>query len=132
MSSKNKPQKGSKKLNKEDGKDNLSHYPGWPGYRTKEGRSGYDPVDSGTEGGHVVGVYLQRFFTCRIKTKNPIHLFLLAILGLGLIFPCAFAVADKLIGILITLDGWIFIVVAGVIGVLALTNFIKNLIGIKH
>jgi hypothetical protein len=132
MSNKPKPQKISKKSNNEGEKDNLSDFPGWPGYRTRDGRSGYDPVDSGTESGHVFGVYIQRFFTCQIKTKNPIHLFLLAIFGLLLVLPFAFAIIENFSGNPMTLDGWIFITVTGVIGVVAITNFIKNLVVIRR
>jgi hypothetical protein len=113
-------------------KDHLNDLPGWPGYRTRDGRSGYDPVDSGTEGGHVLGVAVQRFLTCQIKTRDPIRLFLLAIFGLLLVLPFAFAMVENFRGTPLTADGWIFITLTGVMGVIAITNFLKNLIAINR
>jgi hypothetical protein len=121
-----------KKSNREGEKENPNNIPGLPGYRTRDGRSGYDPVDSGTEGGHVLGVFLQRFFTGQLKTKKPIHRFLLAIFGLLLVLPFAFAIIENYLGNPLTLDGWIFVTATSVIGVIAITNLIKNLVVIRR
>lgn len=36
--------------------------PGQPGYRTQDGRSGYDPLETQQEAGYIVGVLLRKLF----------------------------------------------------------------------
>lgn len=59
--------------------------PGDPGFRTRGMRSGLDPLDSSFEAARIVGVFLRRLFTLRLRTHNPAYLALLALGGaLGL------------------------------------------------
>ena len=71
---------------------------GYPGYRTRAGRSGLDPVDNDAEGAHMAGVFFQRLLTGMLHTSNPFTLFLLAVLGLGCVAPLFLAVLEALRG----------------------------------
>lgn len=66
---------------------------GWPGNRTRPGRSGYDPLDTEFEMAHMGGVILRLLFTSRFRTRNPIYLFLMFFSGcigcLSLLFTLA-------------------------------------------
>ena len=99
MSRKNKPSRSSKKRGDKDQQDNPNAaLPGWPGYRTREGRSGYDPIDTRTEAAHTAGTLIHKIFTGR--TRNPIYLFLLSALGLVLIIPLILvAVIERVTGL---------------------------------
>jgi len=48
MSKKSNASKSTKKL-KGEKQHSSSVLPGWPGYRTRVGRSGYDPIDTRAE-----------------------------------------------------------------------------------
>jgi hypothetical protein len=43
--------------------ENLSLYLGWPGYRTRPGRSGYDYIDTQNEIAHMTGVFIRQLIT---------------------------------------------------------------------
>jgi hypothetical protein len=57
---------------------------GWPGYRTRPGRSGYDPIDSSAEESHLEGIFLRNLFTLKLITRNPFYLFLMGFIGIPL------------------------------------------------
>ena len=126
MSKKNTPKSPNPPTDK-DNRENPSALPGWPGYRTRDGRSGYDPIDTRTEAAHVSGAFIQRLFTGQLRIRKPIYLFLLGVLGLALIAPFFLAISETLTGNLLSWNGWIFLLVAAVIGLAVLTNVIKNL-----
>jgi hypothetical protein len=129
MSNKKKPSRSSKKLKDPTQQDNPdSALPGWPGYRTREGRSGWDPIDTRTEAAHTAGTLVHRLFTGR--TRNPIFLFLLSGLGLVLTIPLVLAVSEVLNGNLLPWNAWIFVLIPGIVGIVMLVNFIRNLIQI--
>jgi hypothetical protein len=75
------PQNRSKRDSKLDGTSQLR---GWPGLRTREGRSGLDPVDTSAESAHIYGVFIRKLLTLRVRTRNPFNLFLMFVFG---IFP---------------------------------------------
>ena len=126
MSTKSTRSKPPKKT-KDQGKQNdPSALPGWPGYRTREGRSGYDPIDTRTEAAHTAGTIIQTLFTGQIQ--NPLYLFLLGTLGFVLITPLVLAIVEALNGHLLPWKAWIFLLLTGIAGVVILINFIKNLI----
>ena len=54
---------------------------GWPGYRTRDNRSGLDPLDSRAEAAHVGGTLLRQVLTLRLRTRNPLALLMLFLLG---------------------------------------------------
>lgn len=67
------------KTDEQLGDDNL--LPGFPGYRTRQGRSGLDPLDTNREAAFMEGVFLRNLFAFRLRTRNPFHLVLMVIFG---------------------------------------------------
>jgi tetratricopeptide (TPR) repeat protein len=55
---------------------------GWPGHRTRQGRSGYDQLDSEFEFAHMQGVMIRLLLARKFRTHNPIYLVLMTIVGL--------------------------------------------------
>jgi hypothetical protein len=104
--------------------------PGQPGYRTRNGRSGLDPIDMRTEAAHTAGTLLKRPFTGHIR--NPFALLLLAVLGLALITPFAVAVSDLNNADQFSLYAWIILFITGLVGLALLVNIIRNLIKIIY
>lgn len=101
--------------------------PGRPGYRTREGRSGYDPIDTRIEAAHVSGSFLQKLFTGQLRIKNIFLLALIGILGLALIIPILLAIFELLNGNLPSLGALIPFLIVGAIGLALLFSFFKNL-----
>jgi tetratricopeptide (TPR) repeat protein len=60
---------------------------GWPGHRTRPGRSGYDPLDTDFENAHLEGVMIRMAFTGRFRTHNPLYLLLMSFVGFLLSTP---------------------------------------------
>lgn len=111
-------------------KDERNHpdmLPGWPGYRTREGRSGYDPIDTRIEAAHTFSAFVHHLFTGQLKIKNPIFLFSSGILGLVLMLPFLLAISELINENNFSWDAWLTLLVAGIIGLALLINFIKNL-----
>ena len=117
-----------KKKNVKDKQSSPGVLPGWPGYRTRDGRSGYDPIDTRAEAAHTTGTILQKLFTGQVR--NPVGLFLLGVLGLILITPLILAFSEMMNGNLFSWDAWILLLIVGIAGLAVLINFIKNLIKI--
>ncbi len=61
--------------------------PGWPGYRTRPGRSGYDQLDSSYELSHIEGILIRRLFTRTLRTRSPMQLLYMIFLGLIFCIP---------------------------------------------
>ena len=61
--------------------------PGWPGYRTRPGRSGYDYLDTVFEGAHMEGVLLRQLFTGKLRIENPLFLLLTGLWGVLVELP---------------------------------------------
>lgn len=55
---------------------------GWPGHRTRQGRSGYDPLELDFEQAHMQGFILRALFTLKFRTRNPLYLSLMSLVGL--------------------------------------------------
>jgi hypothetical protein len=126
MGKKRNPSKLSKEQNNKDKQDNSSSLPGWPGYRTRDGRSGYDPIDTRTEAAHTAGTIIQRLFTGEIR--KPLYLFLSGVLGLVLITPLILAISEIRNGHVLPWNAWIFLLVTGIAGIVILINFVRNMI----
>jgi tetratricopeptide (TPR) repeat protein len=60
---------------------------GWPGNRTRAGRSGLDLLDARAEEGHLEGVIFLKMLNGQFRTKHPIYLCGLFIIGLFLCLP---------------------------------------------
>ena len=132
MDKKSNLSQSSKKSNDKEDQDNNNALSGWSGYRTRAGRSGYDPVDTRTEAGHMPGIFIRELFTGRLKTENPVYLSILLIVGLVLVIPLFFAIIEMQNGNLFSWQVWILFSIAGIIGIAALVNFIKNVNGIAR
>ena len=117
-----------KKKNVKDKQSSPNALQGWPGYRTREGRSGYDPIDTRAEAAHTAGTILQKLFTGQVR--NPFGLFLLGVLGLILVTPLILAISEMMNGNPFSWDAWILFLIVGIAGFAVLINFIKNLIKI--
>ncbi len=55
--------------------------PGFPGYRNRDGRSGYDPLDTNRESAYMEGTFYRNIFTLRARTRNVFYLILMFIFG---------------------------------------------------
>jgi hypothetical protein len=101
---------------------------GYPGYRTRAGRSGLDPVDNDAEGGHMAGVFIRRLLTGKLRTRNPFALLLLALLGLACTAPLLLAVLEAMRGDLLPFGAWVLITISFLFGVLLLFNLVRALL----
>ena len=54
---------------------------GYPGYRTRQGRSGYDPLDRNAEEGHLDGVIIRKLLSNKFRTRDPFYLGIMAYAG---------------------------------------------------
>ena len=118
--------KSSRKPKRRSNEHESSALPGWPGYRTREGRSGYDPIDTRTEAAHTAGTLLQKLFTGQVK--NPLYLFLLAVVGLVLLTPLVLGISEAMKGNQLPWNAWIFLLITGIAGLVILINFLRNLL----
>jgi hypothetical protein len=117
----------SSKPKKSQAQGTFSSLRGYPGYRTRAGRSGLDPIDNDAEGGHMTGVLLHHLMTGRLRTRNPFILLVWTILGLG-ITPFILAILEALRGNLLPFGAWVVITIAGLFGILMLVNVIRNIL----
>jgi hypothetical protein len=121
--------KSSKKPNDKDEQNKPADLlPGQPGYRTRDGRTGYDPIDTRTEAAHTAGTLLQKLFTGRIR--NPLYLLLLGGLGLALITPLVLAISDIKNLNQFPWNAWMVLLITGMAGIAVLINFVRNMIKI--
>ena len=101
---------------------------GFPGYRTRVGRSGLDPVDNDAESGHMAGVLLRRLLTGKLRTRNPFTLLLLALLGMSCILPLLLAILEASRGNLLPFGAWVLIGISFLLGIALLLNLVNNLL----
>ncbi len=59
------------------------HLAGWAGHRTRPGRSGYDPLDTDFEEAHIEGTIIRLMMLRKFRTRNPVYLGMMAIIGLS-------------------------------------------------
>jgi len=100
--------------------------PGWPGYRTRQGRSGYDYLDTQFELAHMEGVWLRQLLTGRLRTHSLAGLILLAFIGTVALLPLLLGGAAVASGdpsgvalIIILSPSW-------ALGLLLLWNVVRN------
>jgi len=70
-----------KKELERDTQPNESKLLGFPGYRQRDGRSGLDPIDNENELGHMEGSFVRALFTLKLRTRNPLYLIAMFLLG---------------------------------------------------
>jgi hypothetical protein len=61
--------------------------PGFPGHRTRSGRSGLDYIDNAREFSFMEGKFYRNLFTGRLRTRNPFYLGAMLILGMAMVLP---------------------------------------------
>jgi hypothetical protein len=105
---------------------------GFPGYRTRAGRSGLDPVDNDAESGFMAGILLRRLLTGKLRTCNPFTLLLWAVLGLGCIAPLLLAILEALRGNLLPFGAWVLIAISSLLGIALLVNLMINLLRLRE
>jgi hypothetical protein len=110
-----------------DERNSSESLPGWPGYRTRDGRSGLDPIDTRTEAAHVSGTLIQQLLTGRLRVRNPIVLFLMGVCGLALVAPLVFAITQMPSGSSFPWEAWALFLLTGLVGWALLVNVGKNL-----
>jgi len=125
MSAMSSPPSKSGKPKPESASNSLQ---GWPGYRTRAGRSGLDPIDNDMEGGHMAGVFIRRLLTGRLRTRNPLSLLVWAVVGVGCVAPLPLAVLEALRGDLLPFGAWVLIVLSFLFGMALLINLVRNLL----
>ncbi len=64
--------------------------PGFPGYRTRPGRTGYDPLDTHREAAFMEGMFYRNVFTLRLRTRKVVYLILMFIFGVIPFVPLLF------------------------------------------
>ena len=128
MSKRNDFPESLKTPNDKDDRNTSSILPGWPGYRTRDGRSGYDPIDTRVEAAHTAGTFIQSLFTGQLRIKNPVYMILSGILGLAFIVPLVLAILETITGSPPSWDAWFTMLIAAATGLALLINFTKNLI----
>ncbi len=101
---------------------------GLPGYRTRAGRSGLDPVDNDAESGHMAGVMLHRLLAGKLGTRNPFILLAWGILGLGCVAPLLLAVLEAFHGNFLPFGAWVLSTISLIFGIALLVNLVKNLL----
>ena len=79
----------------------------------------------------MVGIFVHNLIAGKIRTKNPIYLLLLAVLGLLCISPFLLAILEPFQGDLLPLGAWGIIAIPGLIGMAMLVNLFKNLFRIR-
>lgn len=71
---------------------------GWPGHRTRPGRSGYDPLDSDFEYAQMQGRIMRMLFTKKLRTHNPFYLLFMTLVGMIFCLPIILSVGATLNG----------------------------------
>ena len=69
---------------------NNDRFRGFPGYRTRENRSGLDYIDSSAEAAHMEGVFYRNLYSFRLRTRNPFYLILMFLFGVLPFFGSAY------------------------------------------
>ena len=101
---------------------------GFPGYRTRAGRSGLDPLDNDAESGHMAGVMLHRLLAGKLGTRNPLTLLVWGLLGLGCVAPLLLAILEAFRGNLLPFGAWVLTTISFILGIALLVNLAKNLL----
>ncbi len=107
--------------------DERSQLPGWPGYRTRPGRSGLDWIDNRIEAQHMMGVFVRGVLDNKLRTQNPAGLILMAfgsVIGLlpGIIMTIELFLVGRFNVVL-----WIAVSLYALVGSRLFINLITNI-----
>lgn len=72
--------------------------PGWPGYRTRPGRTGLDYIDTNTELSHMEGVFVRNLLDGKLKTTDPYRLRIIRLFLLAISLPFVVIIVQLLVG----------------------------------
>jgi hypothetical protein len=70
---------------------------GWPGHRTRPGRSGYDYVDTAAEEGYMLGLIVRQLFAGTLPLETPLSRLLALVIGAAALLPlpaCLYAAVN--------------------------------------
>jgi hypothetical protein len=100
--------------------------PGRPGYRTRPGRSGLDPLDNRFELAYMEGLFIRRLITGRLRTHNVLYLVLMAATAAFCLTLAALPVFEYLTGGIVYVDAWCAVAEPAVLGTLLAWNLALN------
>jgi hypothetical protein len=113
--------------------DSTGQYRGLPGYRTRDNRSGFDPIDTPAESARMEGLFYRNVFTLRIRTKNVFYLVMMFLFGVLPLFGLAYFAKVIITGT--PTSQWVFLIFLfpfiALTGAIT-TNLILSLLEIKH
>lgn len=109
---------------KRDPNSNQSKLLGFPGYRQRDGRSGLDPIDNENELGHMEGSFARALFTLKLRTRNPLYLIAMFLLG---VVPSVISIV-VLAATLGESINWIPVLLMNVVTLPLSINFILSLV----
>lgn len=89
--------------------------PGELGYRTRSGRTGYDPIENQLEAAHMAGRFAKDLFRGKAQPRHPLVLLLFSAVGVLLVIPTVMTFRDLLQGHPVTVERGILLL--GVIGI---------------
>lgn len=88
--------------------------PGELGYRTRAGRTGYDPIENQLEAAHMAGRFAKDFWRETAQPRHPLMLLFLCAVGVLLTIPMIMTFRDLFQGYPVTVERGILLL--GVIG----------------
>lgn len=97
---------------REGSRDEVTPEPslGDAGYRLRDSRTGWDPIDTSMEAARVEGQFIRSLFTLRLRTRNLLYILGMLIAGLMLLSPLLFTLIEVSSGsnptLLDTRYGW--------------------------
>jgi tetratricopeptide (TPR) repeat protein len=92
---------------------------GWAGHRTRQGRSGYDPLEGDFEYAHMQGVIVRLLLNRKLRTRNPIYLIFMTFVGFLYLL---YGIAPFMLGNFVGVITGIISIPYSVVGILLLTN----------
>ena len=105
---------------------------GDPGYRTREGRTGLDLIDTRAEAARMEGLFYRNLFTLRFRTRDPLYLGMMFVLGVipfvGLLFLVVFLGANA---DFTNLEGLCMFAYVGAICGALTVNFVLSILEIR-
>ncbi len=96
---------------------------GWAGHRTRQGRSGYDPIERNCEYAHIQGTIIRALLVGKFRTRNPLYLLFMAFVG---ILYFMYGILPFLFWNLIGVTG-VIVAPYSIIGILLLANVYRSL-----
>ena len=98
---------------------------GWPGNRTRPGRSGLDPLDNEFEFAHMQGRFIRALFSRTLQTDEPVYIALMVIVIAICLLFVALPVLELVLGGHLSPFVWCYAAFPGVLGTFLVPNLIK-------